>query len=92
MHGHLQGNFFNDLFLLDLATWTWHRPLTLNTPPAPRYHHSAALLAGKVVVYGGINSKQTFDGVVVVSGGGGGGGKRGWGRRWQPTPAEQLGA
>lgn len=38
----------------------------LNAVPAPRYHHSSVMLNGKCLIYGGINSKQTFEGVVVV--------------------------
>eukprot|EP00198_Chlamydomonas_reinhardtii_P000091 XP_001689426.1 predicted protein [Chlamydomonas reinhardtii] len=60
------GTFFNDAVVLDTRTFTWHKPALLNTAPAPRYHHTCNLVNGRIVVYGGINSKQTFDGVVVV--------------------------
>ncbi|KXZ42252.1 hypothetical protein GPECTOR_174g208 [Gonium pectorale] len=60
------GTFFNDAVILDTRTFTWHKPALLNTAPAPRYHHTCATVNGRVLIYGGINSKQTFDGVVVV--------------------------
>lgn len=61
-----QGQFFNDTYILDTATFTWHRPLLLNAAPAPRYHHSCVVVGGRTIIYGGINSKQTFDGIVLV--------------------------
>lgn len=60
------GTFFNDATVLDTRTFTWTRPSLLNTVPAPRYHHTCNVLNGRILIYGGINSKQTFDGVVVV--------------------------
>ncbi|GFR50878.1 hypothetical protein Agub_g13167, partial [Astrephomene gubernaculifera] len=60
------GTFFNDTVLLDTRTFTWHKPTLLNTAPAPRYHHTCCVVNGRTVIYGGINSKQTFDGVVIV--------------------------
>jgi hypothetical protein len=62
----LQGVFFNDAYILDTSTWSWSKPQTLNTPPAPRYHHSCVMVNGRCVIYGGVNAKQTFEGLVVV--------------------------
>lgn len=62
----LQGVFFNDSYCLQLATMTWYRPQLLNPPPPPRYYHSCVALSnGKVVMFGGINTKQAFDSVVL---------------------------
>lgn len=61
-----QGTFHNDAYILDLQSLAWSKPQLLNTAPAPRYHHSCNVVNGKCVVYGGINSKQTFEGVVVI--------------------------
>ncbi|EFJ46841.1 hypothetical protein VOLCADRAFT_92724 [Volvox carteri f. nagariensis] len=60
------GTFFNDAIVLDTRTFTWHKPTLLNTAPAPRYHHTCSVVNGRIIIYGGINSKQTFDGVVVL--------------------------
>eukprot|EP00195_Chlamydomonas_chlamydogama_P012056 CAMPEP_0202893872 /NCGR_PEP_ID=MMETSP1392-20130828/3368_1 /ASSEMBLY_ACC=CAM_ASM_000868 /TAXON_ID=225041 /ORGANISM="Chlamydomonas chlamydogama, Strain SAG 11-48b" /LENGTH=651 /DNA_ID=CAMNT_0049578361 /DNA_START=173 /DNA_END=2128 /DNA_ORIENTATION=+ len=60
-----QGAFFNDAYVLDTRNWTWSKPQLLNTAPAPRYHHSCCVVNGRIIVYGGINAKQTFDGVVT---------------------------
>ena len=55
-----------DAFILDTRTFKWHTPTQLNTGPAPRYQHTCCLIGGRVVLYGGINSKQTIDGVVLI--------------------------
>ncbi|KAL6757829.1 hypothetical protein V8C86DRAFT_1613434 [Haematococcus lacustris] len=61
-----QGVFFNDFHVLDVITLTWSQPHLLTAPPAPRYHHSCCMINGRCVLYGGINSRQTFEGLVVV--------------------------
>eukprot|EP00201_Polytomella_parva_P013925 CAMPEP_0175051406 /NCGR_PEP_ID=MMETSP0052_2-20121109/7782_1 /TAXON_ID=51329 ORGANISM="Polytomella parva, Strain SAG 63-3" /NCGR_SAMPLE_ID=MMETSP0052_2 /ASSEMBLY_ACC=CAM_ASM_000194 /LENGTH=626 /DNA_ID=CAMNT_0016315687 /DNA_START=865 /DNA_END=2742 /DNA_ORIENTATION=+ len=60
------GVFFNDSFVLDTRNFSWHRPQHLNSTPAPRYHHTCNVLNNRVFLYGGINAKQTFEGVVVI--------------------------
>jgi hypothetical protein len=60
------GVFYNDAYLLALDTWTWTRLQPLNPPPQPRYHHCCHVVAGKVVLYGGVNPKQAFDSVVLL--------------------------
>lgn len=60
-----QGLFFNDVYVLDVHTYVWSKPELLNSSPPARYHHTCCVLDSKLVVYGGINSKQTFDTVVV---------------------------
>lgn len=54
------------MWVLDIATWSWSRPNVLSNAPPPRYNHSCVLAGHKLVMYGGISSKQTFDGVVVM--------------------------
>lgn len=62
------GTFHNDFHVLDTRSLpvAWSQPAALNTAPAPRYHHTCSLVHGKLLIYGGINSKQTFEGVVVM--------------------------
>ena len=60
-----QNVFFQDTYMLDTRTFTWHRPQHLNTPPAPRNHHTCCLVGNRILLFGGISSKQTFDGVVI---------------------------
>jgi hypothetical protein len=52
--------------VLDLSTFTWSRPATLGALPAARYHHSCTRAGRRVVLYGGINPRQAFDGVALV--------------------------
>ncbi len=61
-----QGQLFNDAYVLDTMTFTWHRPNELNRAPAPRYHHRCCFINGRTFLYGGINSKQTFDGIAIL--------------------------
>ncbi|GBF91354.1 hypothetical protein Rsub_04094 [Raphidocelis subcapitata] len=70
-----QGVFFQDAYLLDLAAFTWSRPAALGALPAPRYHHSCTRAGRRVVIYGGVNPRQAFDGVVLVETGSGLGGE-----------------
>jgi hypothetical protein len=52
--------------VLDISSWSWSRPSVLSTPPPQRYNHSCVAAGHKLLLYGGISSKQTFDGVVVL--------------------------
>jgi hypothetical protein len=61
-----QGTFFNDVYILDVHTFTWSRPQQLNPAPPPRYHHCCFCIDSKVLIYGGINTTQAFEGVVVL--------------------------
>lgn len=61
-----QGTFFNDVYILDVHTFTWSRPQQLNPAPPPRYHHCCFSIDSKVLIYGGINTTQAFEGVVVL--------------------------
>jgi hypothetical protein len=58
-----------DAYLLDLSTFTWCRPVALGALPAARYHHSCTRAGRRVVLYGGINPRQAFDGVVLIESG-----------------------
>jgi hypothetical protein len=60
------GVFFNDAHVLALDNLTWARVSPLTPPPPPRYHHCCHGLGGKVMLFGGINPKQAFDGVVLL--------------------------
>lgn len=43
----------NDVHFLDIATWTWHRPNTDGTPPAPRSGAAAVFMGGQMILFGG---------------------------------------
>ncbi|KAF9570034.1 hypothetical protein EC968_002348 [Mortierella alpina] len=43
---------FNDVWVLDLATWTWQQIMPLN-PSQPRYGHTCNLAGANMIVYGG---------------------------------------
>lgn len=61
------GTFFADCHVLDTRDWTWSQPQSLNPGFAPRYNHTVCLGPnGRVFLYGGVNSKQTFDSVITM--------------------------
>lgn len=62
-----QGAFLNDTHLLNTATRRWHTLTPVGSPPAPRYAHACVPVAGRVLIHGGSNAAQSFDGVIVVS-------------------------
>ncbi|KAF9965861.1 hypothetical protein BGZ70_003938 [Mortierella alpina] len=43
---------FNDVWVLDLKTWTWQQIMPLN-PSQPRYGHTCNLAGANMIVYGG---------------------------------------
>ena len=43
----------NDVHTLDVANGVWSRIVTSGTPPCPRYCHSAVVIGGDMVVFGG---------------------------------------
>ncbi|KAL4434043.1 hypothetical protein ABPG75_000484 [Micractinium tetrahymenae] len=63
------GGACNSLAVLDIATWTWSRPLTTGQPPSPRCGHSSVVYGGKLWVVGGgsgrdlLRSGRDFDDV-----------------------------
>lgn len=46
-------NMLNDLLRFDVTEKSWGRAFTTGTPPAPRYHHSAAVHESSMFVFGG---------------------------------------
>ncbi|KAG1048896.1 hypothetical protein G6F43_008747 [Rhizopus delemar] len=59
--GRLQSNrqISNRLYILSLNTMTWKLSISQNTPPIPRYFHSAnAQNDTHIVIYGGMTVKQ----------------------------------
>jgi len=55
------GRFMNDIFVLNIATFTWRCLRVMGSPPAPRYWHTMVMLQGQAMVYGGSNATRTFD-------------------------------
>lgn len=57
----------NDVHFLDIATWTWHRPITDGTPPTPRSGAAAVVMGGQLILFGGygagarLNDLHTLD-------------------------------
>lgn len=57
----------NDLLKYDIRTGKWSRLVSAGgAPPAPRYHHSAVVFGGSMLVFGGYTAEATGNG----SGGG----------------------
>lgn len=42
----------NDVYYLDLSTWTWVKPATEGTAPTPREQAVATFWAGSMVLFG----------------------------------------
>ena len=42
-----------DVYLLDLSTMTWTKPVCAGTPPSPRYGHTMNLIGDKILIIGG---------------------------------------
>ena len=61
------GRFMNDVFVLDLLSFTWHNLHIVGTPPAPRYWHTLTMLQGKAAVFGGSNAVRSFDRLFSIS-------------------------
>ncbi|PON48201.1 BTB-kelch protein [Parasponia andersonii] len=51
--GEGEGNYLNDLHILDLKTMTWSSPEVRGDIPVPRDSHSAVTIGNKLFVYGG---------------------------------------
>lgn len=43
----------NDIYFLDLDSWTWFKPSTEGTAPTPREQAVATFWAGSMVLFGG---------------------------------------
>ncbi|XP_062081835.1 uncharacterized protein LOC133788384 isoform X2 [Humulus lupulus] len=51
--GEGEGNYLNDLHILDLKTMSWSSPEVKGDVPVPRDSHSAVTFGNKLFVYGG---------------------------------------
>ena len=62
-----QGAFLNDTHVLDTAAWRWRPLAPVGSPPAARHAHACCVAAGRLLLHGGSNAAQSFDGVIEVS-------------------------
>ena len=53
IYGGMSGCRLGDLWILDVDSMTWIRPMVLGVPPLPRSLHSATLINNKMYVFGG---------------------------------------
>lgn len=51
---------YNDLHVLDTDTIQWRKQLQGGNTPLPRSGHSAVLMSGGIVIFGGANTEETF--------------------------------
>ncbi|XP_015688232.1 rab9 effector protein with kelch motifs-like isoform X3 [Oryza brachyantha] len=51
--GEGEGNYLNDVHVLDVPTMTWSSPEVKGDAPAPRDSHGAVAVGGRLFVYGG---------------------------------------
>lgn len=49
-----EAEYFNDTYVLDVDSNQWTQVRCKGTPPTPRYGHSAALVAARIVFFGGL--------------------------------------
>ncbi|KAL5995195.1 hypothetical protein ACLOJK_025253 [Asimina triloba] len=57
----------NDLHILDLETMTWDEIQTMQTPPAPRFDHTAAVHAERyLLIFGGCSHSTFFNDLHVL--------------------------
>ena len=56
----------NDVHFLDVATWTWHRPTTDGTPPAPRFGAAAVFMGGQMIIFGGYGAGARLNDLHVL--------------------------
>jgi len=55
------GEYFNDVHRLELATKSWHRVHTLGDAPAKRTDHSMVLYGGSALIYGGFDGRHRYN-------------------------------
>ncbi|GER33182.1 kelch repeat-containing protein [Striga asiatica] len=61
------GRLLNDVHVLDLETMTWSAVETTQTPPSPRFDHSAALHAERYLfIFGGCSHSVFFNDLHVL--------------------------
>ncbi|TMW53468.1 hypothetical protein DOY81_001466 [Sarcophaga bullata] len=53
IYGGMSGCRLGDLWLLDIETMTWSKPITRGRAPLPRSLHSATMINNKMYVFGG---------------------------------------
>ncbi|XP_018013920.1 host cell factor 2 [Hyalella azteca] len=53
IYGGMSGLRLGDLWILDIRTLTWERPVVGGIAPLPRSLHSATLIANKMYIFGG---------------------------------------
>ncbi|KAF2354893.1 Kelch repeat type 1 [Trinorchestia longiramus] len=53
IYGGMSGLRLGDLWILDIPSMTWERPVVGGMPPLPRSLHSATVIANKMYVFGG---------------------------------------
>jgi hypothetical protein len=59
-------SMLNDMLIFDVKEMSWRRGISIGTPPAPRYHHSAVVSNPlKVKIYTG--RRQVFCAFVRLS-------------------------
>lgn len=51
--GDGEGNYLNDVHVLDLKAMKWSSPMVMGDPPPPRDSHVAAAVGNRLLVYGG---------------------------------------
>eukprot|EP00741_Cyanophora_paradoxa_P011450 tig00020556_g11061.t1 len=61
----LQTQVYNDMHIFDLEKLAWRRVSAQGAIPDPRNSHGAAVLGGKMVVFGGANDDGPLDDVCV---------------------------
>lgn len=55
-------NYFNDMYALDLKSFTWHKIFAAGNVPVPRAYHTKTMIsASRFVVYGGITKLSGLD-------------------------------
>lgn len=62
----LGGDTYNDLYVLDMASWAWYRPSFEGTPPEPRGGHSCTMIGDQLFVFGGNNNHRSFNDVHIL--------------------------
>mmetsp|Transcript_4301 Transcript_4301/g.8728 ORF Transcript_4301/g.8728 Transcript_4301/m.8728 type:complete len:188 (-) Transcript_4301:13-576(-) len=58
-----EGGCFNDVFVLDGASFEWRQPALKGTPPSARGGHSAVLVNSDILIFGGTDGKEAFNDV-----------------------------
>ena len=53
IYGGMSGTRLGDLWILDIGSMTWERPIVEGVPPLPRSLHSATLIGNFMYVFGG---------------------------------------